>query len=79
MTNKYDVSTPEARKLIIDTWETGTTELVNHEGYICLLEIVKGESMIIKRLNEKNWYECNEYDQDGFITCDFVEKKKVNQ
>ena len=73
---QLDFTKVENRKAFIMYIESGHYDglHVDGNGRLAIVEVTKGESMIVKVLNDKDWWECIEYGKNGYAQCDWVER-----
>ncbi|WAB25128.1 hypothetical protein M3_0177 [Lysinibacillus phage vB_LfM_LysYB1] len=69
-----DFTSREVRKAFILNAESGLYAGTNEDGRKCVVMLQQGEGMTVKNMNSKNWFECIDYDSEGFYECDYLEK-----
>lgn len=56
--------------------ESGIYEGKNIEGEEIILFREKNNGCILKRLQPNGWYQCLEYDENGFLDGEYYEKER---
>jgi hypothetical protein len=68
-----DFTDIEQRKAFIHANESSLYFGTSVDGKEVIVQLDKGKGMTVKYLNEKNWYECINYDENGYRECDWLE------
>lgn len=71
---QLDFTQVEVRAEFIKNTPSDTYSGLTIGGALTIVEVEQGESMIVKRLNEKDWWECIEYGENGYAQGDWVER-----
>lgn len=64
----------EVRKAFIKNTPTNMLAGKDFEGRMVIVDVKQGVSMGVRTLNSKGWYEGLEYDKDGNVTDEILEK-----